>query len=495
MIRNTQSEFTLRDLYRAVFRHKWKTFSFFLAVMVPVTAITFLVPRTYRSEGKLFVRLGRENATLDPTTTLGQNAVLAIPQSRDSEINSVVEILRGRLLAEKVTDAVGPGVVLGSSSEPGPDARILAVRKLMKKLGVDRVRKTNVILVTYEGQSPELAQIVVTKLIEFFLDEHIRLNRTSGAHDFLTEQTARLKKELTRREEELSELENETGLISPGSQREIAVSRIGRLEDELSTTAAAISGSKAKVGALRKQLEILPKNRIDTQTTGFANEAADGMREELYRLQLKEQELLSKLTEAHPKVQAIRRQTAAAREVFGGEERVRKQITSGPSKAEQEARLVLVVEGAALKAAESSAEALRSQLADARQAIKILNANELRIAKLQREIQLYDGDYRRYSTSLEQSRIDHALELGKISNISVVQPATYETKPVSPRRRVNLALGLLVGVLGGLGLALLLEYLDHSLETPEDIETKLGLPTLVSIPRIRARQLVLDGRN
>jgi len=76
-----------------------------------------------------------------------------------------------------------------------------------------------------------------------------------------------------------------------------------------------------------------------------------------------------------------------------------------------------------------------------------------------------------------------------------VQPATYETKPVSPRRRVNLALGLLVGVLGGLGLALLLEYLDHSLETPEDIETKLGLPTLVSIPRIRARQLVLDGRN
>ena len=73
---------------------------------------------------------------------------------------------------------------------------------------------------------------------------------------------------------------------SAGSQREMAVTRIGQLKDELSTTLAAISASRAKVGAPREQLAILPKNRIATQTTGFANEAADGMREELYKLQL-----------------------------------------------------------------------------------------------------------------------------------------------------------------------------------------------------------------
>ena len=84
----------------------------FVLVMGAAVAVTVLSPRVYRSEAKLFVRLGRENATLDPTATLGRDPIVAVPVMRDSEINSVVEILASRSLAEQVVDALGPQTIL-----------------------------------------------------------------------------------------------------------------------------------------------------------------------------------------------------------------------------------------------------------------------------------------------------------------------------------------------------------------------------------------------
>ena len=81
---------------RAVFRHKFAVAGFFLGVLALVAIATVLMPRTYRSQTKLFLRLGRENATLDPTATLGQNPVVALPATRENEINSILEILKSR---------------------------------------------------------------------------------------------------------------------------------------------------------------------------------------------------------------------------------------------------------------------------------------------------------------------------------------------------------------------------------------------------------------
>jgi uncharacterized protein involved in exopolysaccharide biosynthesis len=101
---------SLRDFYYVLFRHKWKIVLFFLAVMATVTAGTYSAPEIYRAEAKLLVRIGRENVSLDPTATTGQT--ISIGQSRESEINSELEILKSRELAEKVVDTIGHKVFL-----------------------------------------------------------------------------------------------------------------------------------------------------------------------------------------------------------------------------------------------------------------------------------------------------------------------------------------------------------------------------------------------
>ncbi len=179
----------LSDVCRAVFRHKTKAVLCCAAITAAVAAATFLWPKSYRSEGKLLVRVGRENATLDATVTLGQESVVTAPISRDSELNSIVEILQSRSVMEKVVDAVGVGQLLEGDS---PADRERAVQLVTNGVRVAAAHRSNVVQVVFEGRSPELCQSVVGSLLTIYAAEHARLNRPQGSHDFFAEQAERL---------------------------------------------------------------------------------------------------------------------------------------------------------------------------------------------------------------------------------------------------------------------------------------------------------------
>jgi tyrosine-protein kinase Etk/Wzc len=70
----------------------------------------------------------------------------------------------------------------------------------------------------------------------------------------------------------------------------------------------------------------------------------------------------------------------------------------------------------------------------------------------------------------------------RITSVNLIEPAQVPLKPVSPRKFLNLVLGLFLGALGGLGLAFFLHYLDDSLEDVEEIEDALDVPVLISVP-------------
>jgi len=514
-------ERSLRDVYRILFRQKRKMIGFFAATMLAALAYGFLFPKAYRSEAKLFVRLGRENVGLDATTTFGQATSVAVPAQRDEEINSEVEVLKSRQLLEKVVDTLGPLAILspapGSASkeskspatqEPSEAATVespgwleemglstpqtpreKAIGLLEKRVGAEAVKKTNIILVSFDGASPQLSQQVVAKLIDFYLDLHGRMSRDAHAHEFLGEQALAQKGQLNTLENEIRLLKNSTGLSAPVEQRQILVSRNGRLEDELKTTTATIAATSAETNALRNQLSQLDETQLLTKSVGMPNAAADGMRQQLYTLELKEKDLASRFTDKHVELIAVREQVAAAKKIVDLLEQSRTQLTRGPNRAYEELRLTLLRSESALASLGAKASTLKTQLAAGTKELETLNNNESRIAQLQREIQIRDVNYRKYSDSLEQSRIDESLKKERISNINIAQSPTLNRLPVRPRPSLALLLGFAFGVLGSIGVAFTAEYLDHTLKTPDEVETRLSLPVLVSIPQVASNRI------
>jgi len=507
---------------RALFRHKRAALAFFLCATTGAVLWNVLCPSTFRSEGKILVRLGRENVALDPTVTLGSQQMITLPSSRESEINSVVEGLRSRVLIEKAVAAIGPGTVLNEEAESVEAAKVAhrsavaagfrsckqwifsrvlawnldqreqAVREVMDSFEVAPAPKSNVICVCYDASSPELAQTVLAKLIELFEERHARINRPSGAQEFLDEQSARIQKDLVRTEEELRGLKKEKRLVSAPERRKILEDRAGRLEDDLLQTRSEIAAAESAAAHLKQELGLLPATEVSGQTTGIGDEGTNRMRDRLYALQLTREEMRTRYADTHPKMQEIQQQVAAAEELLEGEEPTRSQVTTAPDKTHQQARIALLDNASRRASLRARTASLETELAEARREVDAFNDTDLRIARLERELAIAEGNYRRYSAALEESRIDKALEAQGLSNISVLQPATYDVKPHRPRRLLNLLIGLAGGAFGGFVLSVLLEYLDHSFITGDDIEKRLGTPILAEIPRLPLRELRLN---
>jgi polysaccharide biosynthesis protein PslE len=521
----------LVDTARVLARH-WRLSAAFFAASISITLLAvWLLPPTYRSESKLFIRLGRESASLDPTAMIGRPSPSGSPvvSGRENEINSITEILQSRVLLEQVVDAVGPQIILLGSdpadtdpsldqrlSEPvasgvphsrktaniaietdwrrTPSDRDRAIITLQEMIEVQAIKKSDVVRVACNTHSPRLAQKVVAHLIDFYLDEHLRLNRTSGAENFLDRQTAEMRAKLVGAEEDLRKLKDKTGLASPDVQRELMVARAGRLEDELLATAAALGSAEAETRQLRDQVATLPKMTTTAHMSGIPNHSPEMMRIELFRLQMLEQELASKYTDKHFAVRQIRERVPAAKEVLAATDESHEQTTSGPNTVYEQSHVALVKQEPLLSSLRAKSDALQSQLAQVRDQIKALNADELKIAQLTRDVKWHETNYQAYAQHLEQNRIDQALEAGRISSINIIQPATFEPKPVGPKVLVILGLGLVIGLIGAIGLPLVADGLDLPLANPQEVENHLGVGVLGSVPRFQAEQLSGNGK-
>jgi uncharacterized protein involved in exopolysaccharide biosynthesis len=503
------------DLLHAPRRHWGKGLILFLIVVVGTVAATALQTPRFKSYSKLYVGLGRENTTLDPTATFGNSTFVALPPSREDEINSVVQILLSRALAEKVVDAVGVDAILGEPAASDglgftrslPDGvaavweritpfsslprREQAIRQFSQRLEVGAVKRSSVITLNYEAKSPAAAQTALGELIDAYMNLHMKLNRRAGSNEFLERQANDSRTRLERVEDELQKLKGETHVASLEEQRRILEVRMGTLQDRLFDTEAELKQSSAEVAALEVMLKSLPATLVSAKVEGHPNQAADLMRQQLYALELREKELLTKYKEEVFLVQDIRRQIAEAKAILADESGERTQTTTSLNQVHEQLRHTYLARQAGKAALEAKAEALARQLSETQEETSRLNERAVQIARLERASQLEESAYRKYAENLEQTRLDQALEAQRITNVVTAQPPTLEERITRPNKPLNYAIGLLLGIVGALALCVLLEQrregqrlsLEEQLDREPDSTRPLATPRTSSSGR------------
>ncbi|MGC9194058.1 MAG: GumC family protein [Syntrophobacteraceae bacterium] len=524
-------ETSMRDFYNILFRHKRQMSIFWLCVMTIVGIGVFIGPRLYESQAQMLVRIGRENATVGPTVVTGK--VININADRESEINSEVDILRSRELAEEVVDRIGAQRVLNGEKETLPVGaplpaelrfwarrtlgypfrvlagllcsgssstvagrmleRELAILSFMKRLDVEAPKKSNMITVAYRANDPALAQRILERFLGFYLEKHIEVNRTPGSYSFFKRQRDQLRASLARTEEALKSLKNRTGVASVSEQRHILLERIAAMKSELEGIESSAGGAQAKVADLGATLARLPGTVRIGETRGFANSAADELRKQVYQLELEEQKLLSIYTETSVPVQTIRRRLKRAKALLL-RAREQTQSTTGVNENYQKVQFELLTEKGHFASLLAKSRTLGTQLKDARIQLQALNEAEMRFEQLDRDLATQRANYLKYSESLEQARIDEALDMQRISNISIVEPATYSIQPVAPKTFLILALGMFLAISGAFGIAFLCDFQDHSIKEPKDIANRLRLPMLATLPEVFPERVLRDGR-
>lgn len=127
--------------------------------------------------------------------------------------------------------------------------------------------------------------------------------------------------------------------------------------------------------------------------------------------------------------------------------------------------------------------AINQQLADNAKRLENVPEEELELARLSRSSQV---NAELYSYLLQRQQEERIAQAAITSNVEIINLAQLPFSPIKPNKKKNLGMGLLLGCLLGVGLTFLLDYLDQTIKDEEDVQEKLNLEVIGSIPRIES---------
>jgi uncharacterized protein involved in exopolysaccharide biosynthesis len=273
---------------------------------------------------------------------------------------------------------------------------------------------------------------------------------------------------LNNARESLRDAKNRMGIVSVETHKLVLQGAITAAESDRAQTQASLAASRAKLEMLRGTLATLPERITTDEIVGYPNVAADQMRPRLYDLEIRKAEMAAKYTDVHPHSQAARAALQEAVGIFDKQALQRTQRTTTLNTTRQQLQLALLTEGSNASSLAARMQAVERQLADLDKRVHTLNDQETRIAQLQDQVDLCSADCTHYAKKLEQSSADQLLKSERITNVNLLQPATYVAKPVRPNKQTLLAAGLILAIAASLGIALLAEALDPSVKTASE---------------------------
>jgi succinoglycan biosynthesis transport protein ExoP len=483
----------LLDYVRVLYKRRWIAGTAFTVVMLLVTLYTFTVTPIYQATTKLLIESDNPNV-------VSFKEVINEEQTKADYYQTQYNILQSRSLARRTLDTLKlwdsdefvtkrPGIgqllaggvasvasLLGRKApEPGiPDAgetssQSKAIDAFLKKLTVSPVRNSRIVDVKFEAKDPELAGRVVNALAKGYIDQNLEFKfmSTKEASDWLGERLAEERKQVEAAEARLQQYREQNDAISMKDRENIVVQKLS----DLNSAVTQAKTDRLQKEALYNQLNSLRSGSsaaLDTFPAILSNTFIQQQKSELLQLQSQYTQLSEKLGDRHPDIIKVKSAIQLSQAKLDGE--IGKVVQSVKNEYL-----------ASLAKENSLVAALNQQKGEA----LTMNRKAIDYGVLDRDVQS--------SKQIYESLLQRAKETGvstelKTSNIRVVDAAERPRLPASPRKGLNLLLGLLGGTMLGVGLAFFFEYLDSHIKTPEEIRVHLGMPALGMLPKVDEKE-------
>ncbi|RZB33524.1 MAG: hypothetical protein SRB2_03953 [Desulfobacteraceae bacterium Eth-SRB2] len=469
---------SFRDFLHVIFKRKKQILLFFTVTVCTVGIGTFRMKPVYEAKAQILVKMGRENLYIPPNSTNSQ----AINFNRDNQINSEIELLKSRSLAENVIKTLGSETIYKSLDHKD------TVLKFQKSLSAEGIKKSDVISVSFKHQDPKMAATVVNTLANAYLDKHLLVHKNPQSYNFFEDQSQVLKTRLEHSETALETFKKQNHVTAFDEQQKLLLKHIADLRGELNGTLSREAETKNRMLQIRQQLDKTPENIPQGKEVDHNPHLISNLEARLVELQLKEKELLLKYTPQNRLVQNVKEKIQMVTEKLAQNER--KQYGKsrvGLNTTYQRLQEDLFRNQAEAKALAAKRETQNTQLANYQGKLEQFNQMEVKLHQLKQVVDVNRQNYRLYLAKFEESRISDAMDDKKMANVSLIESAFTPFNPISPKVLLNIVLGIFLGAFGGLGLGFFTEYLDDSLEKPEDVERALQLPVLASIPELNSK--------
>ncbi len=453
----------LYDYLLILRKHQWLILSFLVAVVTIVTIATFRMQAVYVATAR--IEIDPANANILPFQGMD-------PYGYEMDIENYIEtqskILTSETLALHTIRGSGFGARPEYASPNGPSEAV-AIGSLenqkrppelgafLGSLGVKRVPNSRLMDVSFESTDPQFAARIVNEHIKNFQDQNIKshFDETTRATAWLHNELDELKITVQESEDKRIAYERKNQIWTLDDKSNITTQRLADLNKEF-TDAQSERLRKEALFQFAKAGDIadVPQLRDNPTLQGLTT-----------KRQTASSDYNDALSQYGPNFPRVLRLQAQLKDI---DQLIQKENINTLNRIETDYR-------EARQRETLLAQALDEQkIAANEMAEKMVEYNILK-RDAEASKALYDG----LMTKLKEVGISSALQS---SNIRVVDPAMIPAYPSRPAKARNIALAFLVGLVGGIGLALMREYLDNTVKTPDDIETLARLPSLAVVP-------------
>jgi polysaccharide biosynthesis transport protein len=489
------SSFGLREHLTTIFRHKRKLFTIVVVAAIVAGIGSFLMPGIYKAEVRLLMQSSRASFPMNTSLT-GQ--VLIPPEIiQKDDVATEVQIFTSPVMLEKLVDELGVERVLagmrsrwdvlaafqsrfGRSASP-EDLRYQAVQELRSALNVEGVRQTHVFIATLDSPDPNFAAEALNALVDIYLDHQLIIRKGKSSREFFDEQTSEMRLDLSETELRLQTFKDKWNIVSIEDQKRHLLQQATHTEAALRETQVAVAEADVRIANLKERLagqqEAIPLTNVSER-----NPLHDQLKNRLMLMELE----YSQYVPDSPAAGDLKREMAAIRAQLQAESvKVTGAATSGVNQTYQDLKKTLVME-------EGRRESLRPRLAELgkqvkayRDSLNTLDQRELGLQGLMREVKVKQEALDLYLKKEEESRLNDKLDRKGVSNVTPIEYAAVPQKPTRPRKLLNLLIGLFMGLIGGVGVSYVAEYMRRSFVTREEVQERLSRPVIASLPVIR----------
>jgi exopolysaccharide transport family protein len=485
----------IRDYLHVVLKRKWTIATFFTITVLTVAVYSFTATPSYRTSTRIVIETENPNLvsiqevlSVDATRSDYYQTQYKIIESR----NVAREVIR-RLQLDKVPEFVpftraaslikGWGVLnildsminrikdLMPESEHADAAKdenenidSELVNEFIKRIGVNPIRNSRLVDISMSSEDPQLAARMANVLVRTYIDRNMetKLQAAKDAVKWLGDRINEERKKVGA---------SENALLRYKENNEIITDFTGDSENITAQKLATLNAQTAEAESQRVTLQTRYNQAAAlSKKPGMLNSIPDVLSNDLIKeikkmevvLYKRMSELKKKYGRNHPQMVALDSELADIRK--------RKSI---------EIRSIINSLKNEYNLADAKEKSLKNALARQKTETLSLNKKAVQYGVLKRQAessrQMYDLLIRRFKeTSLTEEM--------KIGNIRIIDRAETPTKPVKPRRKLNILLSMIIGLTAGIFIAFFLEYLDNTIKAPDDVKKHLGIPFLGPVP-------------
>ena len=469
--------------YKAiVLKHRWYVIGFFLLVLTLGTLYTLRQPKIFASSASIEIDIQQPEilSNVQEIYRLGASGWRS-----EEYLRTQFSIITSRRVFEGVVEKLGLDhdlKFLGLEEIDNPEIveEVLAksdpIAILQSKVEVDAKPDSFLAHIKVSERDPALAALIANTIAETYIEQNLskKLESTHSALQWLGKQATELNQELETAEKRLNGFKRDNDILTTTMEDRISITsqKLGDLNQALTSSRQTRMEHEAQWDQIK---DVNPERDFPNYCAPplMTNPLLQQLIQTHYELETNRSELLSQFTEDHPKVKALvsRMQTA------------RSNIVAEAGRVKQSSRMQY---DAALR----TEKALEQELDREKGLALALHNKEVEYNQLVRSRDTTKNMYEMVVKRLKEADLTRMFNT---NNIHIVDKAIVSSVPVKPRVRLNILASILLGAIGGLAIAFLIEMMDNTIKSEEEVKEITGVPMLGVVPLIAVSQTITGG--